>query len=395
MLQCASFSTSLIMFNAMRLLLLITAFLVPLMTHANVIIPKAPSLDAKAYILMDAASGRILVEKNAHERIAPASLTKMMTSYVALHELQLGNITEDTLIPVSVKAWQMGGSKMFIREGTQVPLIDLLRGIIVQSGNDASIAVAEYFSGSEENYAAWMNQFAHSFGMNDTHFVNVTGWPAENHYTSAHDMAQLSLHIIKDHPEYYGLYAEKYFEYNKIRQPNRNRLLWQDATVDGLKTGHTDEAGYCLAASAKRDNTRFIAIIMGARSEASRATETQKLLAYGFRYFETKKVYSANQTLKTEKVWLGTADHLDLTLANDLFLTLPRGIESELSVKMNANGVLKAPIKKGQVLGKISVSYNDELLAEEDLIAATDIQEAGFFGRLWGHIKLFFASIFA
>lgn len=379
----------------MRLLKILLISFVSFSAYANVIVPKAPSLDAKAYILMDATNGKVLVEHNADERIAPASLTKMMTSYVAIHELTLGNVAEDTPIPISVKAWRMGGSKMFVREGTQVPLIDLLRGIVVQSGNDASIAVAEYFSGSESSYADWMNQYADRFGMTNTHFENVTGWPAENHYTSARDMATLSLHIVNDHPEYYGLYAEKYYEYNKIKQPNRNTLLWRDPSVDGLKTGHTDEAGYCLAASALRDDTRLIAVVMGARSDAARATETQKLLSYGFRYFETRKVYDAGQVLETARVWKGKTDQIELAVEKELHLTVPRGLKRDLNVDVRTNGIIKAPIIKGQILGTMVITENGEVLAEQPLVAAQDVEEAGFFGRLWDGIKLFFAGIFS
>lgn len=379
----------------MRFLSFISVVLFSVGTQAAVIVPNPPSLDAKAYILLDATSGRVLVEHNADERIAPASLTKMMTSYVAIHELSQGNIDEQVQIPISVKAWRMGGSKMFVREGTQVPLIDLLRGIVVQSGNDASVAVAEYLSGSEEAYAGWMNQYAERFGMTNTNFENVTGWPADNHYSSARDMAILSLHIIKDHPKYYPLYAEKYYEYNKIRQPNRNTLLWRDPSVDGLKTGHTDEAGYCLAASAKRDDTRLIAVVMGARSDNARSTETQKLLAYGFRYFETRQVYDAGQVLETAKVWMGKEEQVELAVEDTVNLTVPRGMKGELNVSVRTVSTLKAPITQGQELGRLVISDNDEVLADVPLVAKQDVLEAGFFGRLWDSIRLFFASLFA
>lgn len=368
---------------------------VSLSSQASVIIPKAPDLDASAYMLVDATNGQVLIEHNVDERLPPASLTKMLTSYIAIHELDLGHVAEDTPVPISVKAWRMGGSKMFVREGTEVPLIDLLRGIIVQSGNDASLAVAEYFSGAEEEFAALMNSFAERFGMHDSHFVNSTGWPAENHYSTARDMATLALHIINDHPQYYPLYAEKYYEYNSIRQPNRNRLLWRDPSVDGLKTGHTDEAGYCLVASAKRDDTRFIAVVMGARSDESRARETQKLLSYGFRYFESRKIYQAQEVLSTAKVWMGKEESIDLGLAKDLFLTLPRGSKGELKVNIRTDEVLKAPIKKGQALGQLTISRNGEVLAEQPLLAQNDIEEAGFFSRIFDHIKLFLVRLFA
>lgn len=382
----------------MRLLSALTFFtflFVSLSSQAAVIIPKAPELDASAYMLVDATSGQVLIEHNVDERLAPASLTKMLTSYIAIHELDLGHVEESTPVPISVKAWRMGGSKMFVREGTEVPLIDLLRGIIVQSGNDASLAVAEYFSGAEEEFAALMNSFAERFGMHDSHFVNSTGWPADNHYSTARDMATLALHIVNDHPQYYPLYAEKYYEYNSIRQPNRNRLLWRDPSVDGLKTGHTDEAGYCLVASAKRDDTRFVAVVMGARSDESRARETQKLLSYGFRYFESRKIYQAEEVLSTAKVWLGKSESVNLSLDKDLFLTLPRGSKGELKVNIRTDEVLKAPIKKGQALGQITISHNGEVLADRPLLAQENVDEAGFFSRIWDHIKLFLVRLFA
>jgi len=372
-----------------------SALLATSAARAEVIVPKAPDLDASAYVLMDADSGRILVEHNADERLPPASLTKMMTSYIAVHELELGNVKEQTPVPISVKAWRKGGSKMFVREGTEVALIDLLRGIIVQSGNDASVAVAEYFAGSEEAFAGWMNQYAERFGMTSTHFENATGWPADGHLTTAGDIAKLALHIVKDHPHYYKLYAEKYYEYNNIRQPNRNKLLWRDPSVDGLKTGHTDEAGFCLAASAVRDNTRLIAVVMGTRSEEARARETQKLLAYGFRYYETRKVYSAEEVLQSNPVWLGKAENIDIGLEKELYLTLPRGMKGELEVNILTDEFIEAPISKGQVVGTLTVSMEGEVQAERPLIALADVEEAGFFGRLWGSIKLFFVRLFA
>jgi D-alanyl-D-alanine carboxypeptidase (penicillin-binding protein 5/6) len=382
----------------LRLPLIVLCFLFSNAALASVIVPAAPKLAADAYILMDADSGQILVEHEADKPRPPASLTKMMTSYIAVHELQLGNVSEDTQIPISVKAWRKGGSKMFVREGTEVPLIDLLRGIIVQSGNDASVAVAEYFSGSEEAYAEWMNQYAKTFGMNNTNFLNATGWPVEGHYSTARDMAVLARHIINDHPEYYSLYAEKYFEYNDIRQPNRNKLLWRRSshfTVDGLKTGHTEEAGYCLAASAKHENTRFIAVVMGTRSEEARARETQKLLAYGFRYYQTHKLYQAGEVLQNQRVWLGQREQIDLVLEDDLFLTLPSGAEGDLDVDITFDEFLEAPVQQGQAIGSMTISRDGELLAQRPLLASATVEEAGFFGRMWGKVQLFFARLFA
>jgi len=294
-----------------------------------------------------------------------------------------------------VTAWKKGGSKMWVREGTEVKMIDLLRGIIVQSGNDASIAVAEYFAGSEGAFAGWMNQYAQEFGMFDTHFENATGWPAEGHLTTARDLAILAKHIIKDHPTYYGLYAEKYFEYNDIRQPNRNKLLWRDPSVDGLKTGHTEEAGYCLAASAKRENTRLIAVVMGTSSEEARARETQKLLGYGFRYFETHKLYSKGDVLATEQVWLAKQDSVDLVVADDIYMTLPRGSRDELLAEVVSPDYPEAPLAAGQQIGTLTLKVGEEVLGEHALVAASDVEESGFFGRLFGSIKLFFVRLFA
>lgn len=362
---------------------------------AAIIIPKPPVLDASGYILVDADSGKVLVEHNADERLPPASMTKMMTSYIAVHELVEGNVSEDTQVPISVTAWKKGGSKMWVREGTEVSLIDLLRGIIVQSGNDASIAVAEYFAGSESAFAGWMNQYAQEFGMTSTHFENATGWPAEGHLTTARDLAILAKRIIKDHPDHYGLYAEKYFEYNDIRQPNRNKLLWRDPSVDGLKTGHTEEAGYCLAASAKRDNTRLIAVVMGTRSDEARARETQKLLGYGFRYFETHKLYSAGDVLATEKVWLAKNDQLDVIVNEDIYMTLPRGARDDLIAEVVTPDYPEAPLKVGERVGTLTLKMDGEVVGEHPLVSSRLVEESGFVGRLFGKIKLFFVRLFA
>lgn len=361
---------------------------------AKIIIPQPPALNATAYILVDIDSGRVIVEKNADQQLPPASLTKMMTSYVAVHELMEGNATEQTLVPVSVNAWKKGGSKMFIREGTEVPMIDLLRGIIVHSGNDASTAVAEYFSGSEDAYASLMNQYAFQFGMVNTNFENATGWPAEGHLSSARDIATLAKRIIVDHPTYYPLYAEKYFEYNGIRQPNRNKLLWRDKSVDGLKTGHTEEAGYCLAASAKRDQTRLIAVVMGTKSEAARTRETQKLLSYGFRYYETRKLYSAADVLNTARLWFGEQESIEMALAEDLYLTLPRGEGNSVDINISTPDLTEAPIRRGQTLGQLVVTLDGEVLAERNLVAIEDVKKTGLVGQILGEIELFFVRLF-
>ncbi len=359
----------------------------------SVIIPKPPVLNATAYVLMDAASGEILVQKNADKQLPPASMTKMMTSYLATHELALGNLNEQDQVPVSIKAWKMGGSKMFIREGRDVALIDLIKGVIIQSGNDASIAVSEYVAGSEDAFVDLMNQHTKRMGMDNTQFQNATGWPAKGHFSSAHDMAILAQAIINDHPEYYSLYKEKYFEFNKIRQPNRNKLLWRDPSVDGLKTGHTDEAGFCLTASAQRNGMRLIAVVMGTKSENARATETQKLLTYGFRYFETHRLYEAAASIKTLPVWYGEETQFDVGLADDLYITIARGAKEQLQVETLTNEFIEAPLKTGESQGTLTIQLNDKILAERPLVALSNVTEAGFFSRLWDGIKLFFIKL--
>lgn len=360
----------------------------------SVIIPKPPVLNATAYVLMDAASGEILVQKNADKRLPPASMTKMMTSYLATHELALGNLNEQDPVPVSIKAWKMGGSKMFIREGRDVPFIDLIKGIIIQSGNDASVAVAEYVAGSEDAFVDLMNRHAQRMGMENTHFKNSTGWPAEGHYSSSRDMAILAQSIINEHPEYYSLYKEKYFEFNKIRQPNRNKLLWRDPSVDGLKTGHTDEAGFCLTASAIRDDMRLIAVVMGTNSENARATETQKLLTYGFRYFETHRLYEAATPIKTLPVWYGEEKEFEVGLEKDLYITIARGAKEQLEVETLTNEFIEAPLQAATAQGSLAIRLNGEVLAERSLVALGNVEESSFFSRLWDGIKLFFIKLF-
>jgi D-alanyl-D-alanine carboxypeptidase (penicillin-binding protein 5/6) len=360
---------------------------------ASVIIPKPPVLNATAYVLMDATSGEILVQKNADKQLPPASMTKMMTSYLATHELALGNLGEQDQVPISIKAWKMGGSKMFIREGRDVALIDLIKGIIIQSGNDASIAVSEYVAGSEDAFVDLMNKHTQRMGMTNTQFKNATGWPAKGHFSSAHDMAILAQAIINDHPEYYPLYKEKYFEFNKIRQPNRNKLLWRDPSVDGLKTGHTDEAGFCLTASAQRNGMRLIAVVMGTNSENARATETQKLLTYGFRYFETHRLYQAGASIKNLPVWFGEETAFDIGLNKDLYITIARGSKEQLQVETLTNKFIEAPLNAGEIQGTLTIRLDDKVLAERSLVALNNVEEAGFFSRFWDGIKLFFIKL--
>ena len=357
------------------------------------IIPSPPQLAAEGYLLIDADTGHVIVEHNGQQRLPPASLTKMMTSYVASTEIGKGTLNAEQEVSVSEKAWRMEGSRMFIREGTKVTVGDLLRGIIIQSGNDASVALAEHIAGGEDAFADVMNQHAAQLGMVDTHFMNATGLPNEEHYTTASDLARLTRALIADFPEHYKLYSQKYFTFNEIRQPNRNRLLWRDKSVDGVKNGHTDAAGYCLVSSALRDGMRLIAVVMGASSEESRATESQKLLTYGFRYFETVRLYEAHETLKTVRVWAGAESSINLGLAEDVVITIPRGAKASLAATLDVQGVIRAPLADGQELGRLKVTNLGEPVVEVPLRALKTVDEAGFFKRLWDSIVLFFTQL--
>jgi len=359
------------------------------------LVPAPPQLAATAFLAMDATTGDILVESGADGRFAPASLTKMMTSYIVEHEIDQGNVSETDLVPISVKAWKTPGSRMFVREGTQVLLGDLLRGVIIQSGNDASVALAEYIAGSEEAFADLMNQHARRLGLKNTNFENATGLPADNHYSSPHDLALIAQALIRDFPDQYAIYAEKYFTYNDIKQPNRNRLLWRDDTVDGVKTGHTEEAGFCLVASAKREDMRVITVVLGTDSDEARAAETQKLLAYAFRFFRTFPLYQANAVLNTPEVWKGAVDSVGLGLAEDLAVTIPRGQESQLAATLDLPGVIEAPLEAGQQVGSLQISLAGELLRSVPLVSLEAVPEAGFVKQIWHSVVLFFKGLFS
>jgi len=360
---------------------------------AGPIIPSPPKIAAESYILEDADTHKVIVEKNSHLRLPPASLTKIMTSYIAASELERGVISLDDSVDISVKAWKMDGSRMFVREGTKVKLSDLLQGIIVQSGNDASIAVAEHIAGSEDAFVDMMNQQAERLGMKDTHYMNATGLPHENHYSSAADLAKLTVALIKNFPEHYKLYSERYFTFNNIRQPNRNALLWRDSTVDGVKTGHTENAGYCLVSSAKRDGMRLVAVVMNTDSEEARARESQKLLTYGFRYYETVHLYDAGESVNTVRVWGGQQDSLGVGVAKNVVVTLPTGARDDLAASMDIDQVIRAPVKKGDEVGRLTVSLEDDVVFDGPLVATHDVEEAGFFSRIWDTIYLFFLQL--
>ncbi|ETX09881.1 D-alanyl-D-alanine carboxypeptidase [Marinomonas ushuaiensis DSM 15871] len=375
-------------------LTLIFSFVSNSVLAAATLIPAPPQLSASSYILMDAYTGDILVEHNADEELPPASLTKLMTSYIIEYEMARGNLSFSDQINVSEKAWRMEGSRMFIREGTQVSLEDLMRGIIIQSGNDASVAAAEHIAGSESAFADLMNQHAQLLGMTNSNFVNSTGYPAEGHYSTAHDIAKLSRAKILQFPENYSMYSEKYFTYNNIRQPNRNKLLWRDKTVDGLKTGHTDAAGYCLAASAVRNGTRLITVVMGTKSDNARAVESQKLLDYGFRYYETRKLYSRGQVVNNARVWGGSQSNVKVGFAEDVLVTIPRQQGQSIPASLDMQQQIVAPIAIGDVLGTIVVGTKDNVLLERSVVALEAVDEGGFFKRMFDSIKLFFMNLF-
>ncbi len=357
------------------------------------LIPASPQIAAMAYLLIDAKSGKVLVSEDADREIPPASLTKMMTSYIAAKEIAKGNITLDDQVRVSIKAWQAPGSRMFIKEGTTVTVSDLLRGIIIQSGNDASTALAEHIAGSEDAFSDLMNQYAQLLGMSHSHFMNATGLPSDQHYSSAEDLAKLAVAIIRDHPEHYAIYSEKYFTYNGIRQPNRNKLLWRDKSVDGLKTGHTEEAGYCLVASAQARGMRLISVVMGARSEEARASESQKLMTWGFRYYENRKLYAAQQSLQDIRLWGGAVESLSLGLEQDLYLTIPRNQADNLKIEIEVDSFIQAPVEKGAVLGRLMVKLQDKILIERPLVANQAGDSGSFFKRIWDQILIFFIQL--
>ncbi|MGM0541440.1 MAG: D-alanyl-D-alanine carboxypeptidase family protein [Pseudomonadota bacterium] len=359
------------------------------------VVPSAPSIASEAYLLIDFNSGYVLANKNADRRIEPASLTKIMTGYIVINELNNGNMSMDEEVTISQKAWKMPGSKMFIEVGKKVKVRDLVKGMVIQSGNDASVALAEFVAGSEEVFAQLMNKYAKSLGMNNTNFVNSTGMPHKDHYTTAHDLAILTKSLITKFPEEYKWYSEKKFTFNGITQYNRNKLLWQDSTVDGLKTGHTDSAGYCLVASAKREEMRLISIVLDTKSSNIRVQETQKLLNYGFRFFETHKLYSAQQRLNDAIVWEGNRDLIGLGTQKDLYITIPRGQYKNITIESSVQPEIVAPLTKGQALGNIHITLNDLVVVERPLIALSDVEEGSFIKKLMDQIKRFFNSLFS
>jgi len=356
---------------------------------ASMPIPKPPEVGAKAYLLIDSDSGQVLAEKAADARMDPASITKIMSTYVVFKELAAGSLQLGDLVTVSEKAWRTPGSRMFIREGRQVSVEDLVHGVIIQSGNDATVALAEHVAGSEETFAAYMNRYAEELGLADSHYTNSTGLPDKEHYTTAADIARLSSAMIREFPEYYKWYAQKDFTYNDITQQNRNKLLWRDESVDGIKTGHTDSAGYCLVTSAVRDNMRLISVVLGTKSEAARASASQALLNYGFRFYETHKLYDAGARLADARVWKGATDAVPLGLDNTLYITVPRGRYQALDASMEIQKNIVAPVTEGMNYGSVRVRLDGNLLADPPLVALQPVSEGSFWQRIVDEAMLY------
>lgn len=348
-----------------------------------------PALAVKAYLLQDFNSGAQIVASKKDERVEPASLTKIMTAYLAFDAIEHGLLKLDQILPVSEKAWKVEGSKMFIDPKTPVTVDELLHGVIIQSGNDASITLAIGVAGSEEQFASMMNVQAAKLGMTNTHFMNATGLPDKDHYTTAQDLMTLATALIRDFPqEYKRLYSVKEYTYNKITQPNRNRLLWLDPNVDGMKTGHTDNAGYCLIASSKHGESRLLSVVLGAANESMRVTESQKLLNYGFQFFESTLVYKQNQAINTLRVYKGQDKTVAATVNKDFYLTLPKGEYARVKASMTSHQPLIAPIKTGQTIGKITFYLDGKIINQQALVAAKAVDEAGLFGRIIDSIRL-------
>ena len=351
--------------------------------------PTPPTLSATGYVLMDANTGMILAQKNMNQEMHPASLTKLMTLYLTSQALKNGQIKLTDMAPVSKNAWQTGGSRMFIKVGTQVSVQDLIDGVIVASGNDACVALSEFVGGNEQTFVGMMNQAAAQLGMKNTHYMDSTGLPDPQHYTTPYDMALLTRAIITQFPQDYAWYKQKWITYNGIKQPNRNRLLWRDPSVDGLKTGHTEEAGYCLISSALRNGMRLIAVVLGTPTDAKRADDSEALLNFGFRFYNTHKLFDANQALAHPRVWLGADKTIPVGVASTLYVTIPKNTYAQLTPKITLDqNALHAPIKKGATVGTISIQMGNTILTTTPLVALQDDAKGNIFSRIWDHIAM-------
>ena len=362
---------------------------------AQSMVPKAPKLNLDSYILLEANTNTVLAEFNPENQISPASMTKVMSGYVIADQIASGAISLDDKVLVSEKAWKTGGSKMFIEAGKRVSVRDLLSGIVIQSGNDATVAMAEYVAGSEEGFVDFMNAYASELGLSNTLFQNAVGWTDPNHFSSVNDLAQLTKALIANFPDHYATYKEKEFTFSGIRQLNRNKLLWRDDSVDGVKTGHTESAGYCLISSAKRNDMRLIAVVAGSPSENERLISSQRLLEYGFRFFATQKLISKDSEITTAKVWGGKMDEVALGTKEDILLTLPRSDFKNIKANYNFQNNIQAPISNGDVIGDIEFISNDRVVLSAPLVAIESVEAKGFFGRIWARIVFWILSLFS
>jgi D-alanyl-D-alanine carboxypeptidase (penicillin-binding protein 5/6) len=352
--------------------------------------PPAPALEARAWLLVDSLSGRALAERNADSRVEPASLTKLMTAYLVFNALRDGHLSLDQTVPVSERAWAAEGSRMFLDPRRPATVEEMLHGMIIQSGNDASLALAEAVGGDEAGFVERMNDAAKRLGMKSSHFVNATGLPHPEHYSTARDLYRLADRLIRDFPQFYKLYAIKEYRYNGITQPNRNRLLWIDPHVDGVKTGHTERAGYCLIASATRDQRRLVSVVLGARSDSGRALESQKLLNHGFQHYETVRLFSANQVVSRLRIYRGTESELQAGFPRDLYITVPRGDASRVKADIVTRQPMLAPVTQGQAIGTLRLSLDGASIGDYPLRALRPVPTAGWLGRLWDSLLLLF-----
>jgi serine-type D-Ala-D-Ala carboxypeptidase (penicillin-binding protein 5/6) len=356
--------------------------------EAEIVAPSPPTIAASSHLLQDYNTGKVLAENNADAKLAPASLTKILTVYVVFKEVKNGHLKLDDKVTISQNAWQTSGSKMFVKVDDQVKVEDLLKGVIIQSGNDASVALAEHVAGNEATFAELMNQHAARLGMVNSHFENSDGLPSDGHYTTARDLAILTTALIKEFPEYYPWFSLKEFTYNKITQQNRNTLLSRDESVDGVKTGHTEEAGYCLVASAFRNGMRLISVVMGTENESARANTNQALLNYGFRFFESHRLYQAKTSINETRIWKGDTETVQLGLLDDLYVTIPRRRYNDLKATVNVDKKILAPVKAGDKLGSVTVVLDNETLATKDLVALKAVEEGGIFRRLYDSVLM-------
>ena len=365
--------------NILKLMFFVFALMNFTISSAALPVPAPPEVAAKNYLLIDFASGKVLAEKNADEQIEPASITKLMTAYVVYKEMDEGRLNMDDMVDISEKAWRMGGSRMYLEVNSSVSVHDLMKGLIIQSGNDASVALAEHIAGTEATFVQLMNQYAKELGMDNTNFENCTGWPDKKHLTTARDIATLSVAIIREFPDHYAWYSEKEYTYNDIKQYNRNKLLWRDETVDGLKTGHTESAGYCLVSSALRSDMRVVSVVLGTDSEKSRASVSQAVLNYGFRFFESHTLYDEGEVLSRPRIWKGEFETLTVGLSQALAISIPRGAYDKLDATMDIDKDIQAPISKGQPVGVVKVSLDGNVLESVPLVALENVAEGSLF----------------